>query len=168
MPVIRVAEPRDLAALEEIENLADAPLAQHLKAADWAQAPSGETRAAMPGFVLVAAESIGGTAVGFVHVLEADGTAHLEQLSVRPESARRGLGRALVRAAMAEALARGHRYMTLRTYADVAWNAPFYATCGFVVREPQTKFQRELVEIEEGSRLARYGTRVQMTVKLSG
>jgi len=73
MPVIRVAEPRDLAALEEIENLADAPLAQHLKAADWAQAPSGETRAAMPGFVLVAAESIGGRAVGFVQVLEADG-----------------------------------------------------------------------------------------------
>ena len=167
MTVIRVAEPRDVAALEDIENLADATLVDYVNAVDWKPAPSGGSRAAMSGFLLVAAESIDGGPIGFVHVLEVDGIAHLEQLSVRPEYGRRGIGRALVKAAMAEALARGYGDITLRTYADVPWNAPFYATCGFVISEPDSAFQRSLVETEDRLLLQRYGRRVQMTANLS-
>jgi GNAT superfamily N-acetyltransferase len=58
--------------------------------------------------------------------------AHLEQLSVHPDHGRRGIGRALLRAGCAWAAARGYPELTLATYRSVAWNAPFYATEGFV------------------------------------
>jgi GNAT superfamily N-acetyltransferase len=121
----------------------------------------------MPGFVLVVSESIDGDAVGFVHVIEADGRAHLEQLSVLPSHARRGLGRTLVEAAKAEAGQHGNQWITLRTYADVPWNAPFYSTCGFVESEPESAFQRQLEEAEERLGLEKYGRRIQMSAPLS-
>jgi GNAT superfamily N-acetyltransferase len=58
--------------------------------------------------------------------------AHLEQLSVHPDHGRRGLGRALLRAAIEWARAAGYRELTLATYRDVPWNGPFYASEGFV------------------------------------
>lgn len=118
-----------------------------------------------PGFVLIAAEE-SGAPVGFVHVLDEDGFAHLEQLSVLPERGRRGYGRALVEAAKSKARHRGHKRMTLRTYADVPWNAPFYARAGFTEEEPATKFHERLVEVEHQRGLDRYGRRVQMGVTL--
>ncbi|GEC74912.1 hypothetical protein GCM10010213_09700 [Microbacterium maritypicum] len=104
--------------------------------------------------------------MGFVHVLEIDGHAHLEQLSVLPSFGRRGIGRQLVTAALAEARRRGHTDVTLRTYTDVPWNAPFYASCGFVESEPDTALLRELVAIEESLGLFEHGPRVQMTATL--
>src|ERR1039458_4853842 len=47
------------------------------------------------------------------------GGAHLEQLSVHPDHARRGVGRALLRAGCAWAAAQGHHELTLATYRDV-------------------------------------------------
>jgi GNAT superfamily N-acetyltransferase len=66
--------------------------------------------------------------VGFVLVGEVDGAAHLEQLSVRCASMRRGIGRQLVRRAIAWA---GERELWLTTYAHVPWNRPFYEQEGF-------------------------------------
>lgn len=163
--VIRLACPRDLGLLEEIENDAAALLIKRFQPEQWWPASSGEERAASPGFILTAAD--GGSAVGFVHVLESAGIAHLEQLSVKRAMARRGLGRALVRAAKAEASRRGCGEMTSRTYADVPWNAPFYATVGFRPSEPATRFHRNLLKIEEDLGLNRYGRRLQMTADLS-
>ena len=124
----------------------------------------------MPGFVLVA-EHLETTAlpsdpVGFVHVLEIDGHAHLEQLSVLPSYGRRGIGRRLVQAALSEARNRGHRTITLRTYRDVPWNAPFYASCGFTETEPDSALLRSLVATETALGLFEYGPRVQMTTTL--
>lgn len=164
---IRVAEPRDVALLESIENAADAVLVEYLDASVWDPAPSGDSRVSAPGFVLVAAHSSSDEPVGFVHVLEIEGIAHLEQLSVLPEHGRRGVGRALVQAALAEGAARGYRELTLRTYADVPWNAPFYSTCGFTVTEPASGFHRALVETEDRLGLNRWGDRVQMTATLT-
>jgi 4-diphosphocytidyl-2-C-methyl-D-erythritol kinase len=68
------------------------------------------------------------TPVGFV-LLEPLGTGlHLEELDVLPEYGRRGIGRRLVAAACAAA---GDRRLTLCTFRDVPWNAPFYARLGF-------------------------------------
>lgn len=67
---------------------------------------------------------------------------------------------------MDEARSRGYELLTLRTYADVPWNAPFYARVGFVETEPTTDFHKLLVEVEERLGLARYGRRVQMTAAL--
>ena len=71
--------------------------------------------------------------VGFAQLEIVDGQAHLAQLSVSPDHGRQGIGRALVLAAKAWALEAGFHTMTLCTFADVPFNGPFYAGCGFVV-----------------------------------
>lgn len=167
---IRPALPTDAEQLQVIESAADALLVDALGAWQWPDASDGTARLAAPGFVLVLEERLerGGahSPVGFVHVLDADGHAHLEQLSVIPSAGRRGHGRALVLAALREAGKRGYSRVTLRTYAEVPWNAPFYATCGFLESLPETAFERSLIEREEALGLDRYGRRVQMTVDL--
>jgi GNAT superfamily N-acetyltransferase len=56
-----------------------------------------------------------------------DGALHVEQVSVHPAHARSGIGRAL----LDEVGAAGP--LTLTTFADVPWNAPYYARLGFRV-----------------------------------
>jgi GNAT superfamily N-acetyltransferase len=158
---VRLARSRDLDALEKIENDADRLLINKLEPDDWAAAPTGAARASEPGFILVV-ELDESYVAGFVHVLEIDGICHLEQLSVAPGDARKGWGRALVEAAKIQAQKRGYQRITLRTYADVPWNAPFYASAGFVEEKPETPFHRSLVGIEGELGLDRYGRRVQM------
>ena len=153
----------DAPRLTEIENAADALLIDLLAPVRWDPAPDGASRIRMPGFVLVLSETMDAQAVGFVHVIELEGCAHLEQLSVVPSSARRGFGRKLVDAAKTEAGRRGYDRMTLRTYADVPWNAPFYATCGFVETEPETALERRLLASEQLLGLGQYGRRIQMS-----
>jgi GNAT superfamily N-acetyltransferase len=60
-----------------------------------------------------------------------DGNVHIEQVSVHPDHARRGLGRALLDHAGERARADGVPALTLTTFADVPWNAPYYLRCGF-------------------------------------
>ncbi len=134
---------------------------------DWPPPTSAQERASSPGFVLIA-ESASDPAtahpIGFVQVLEIDGYAHLEQLSVLPSHGRQGIGRQLVAAALDEARRRGYAQVTLRTFADVPWNAPFYASCGFVESAADSEFHRRLVETEKALRLEAHGPRVQMTI----
>jgi GNAT superfamily N-acetyltransferase len=58
-----------------------------------------------------------------------DGALHVEQVSVHPGHARRGIGRALLDEAGRQAAAP----LTLTTFEHVPWNAPYYARCGFRV-----------------------------------
>ncbi|GAB3154366.1 hypothetical protein GCM10027058_24680 [Microbacterium neimengense] len=118
--------------------------------------------------MIVVAEGADGAVVGFVHILEFDGGAHLEQVSVLPAFGGRGIGRALVEAAKDAAREAGYAKLTLRTFADVPWNAPFYASAGFAIEEPSDDFHRMLVETEARLGLDRLGLRVQMGVELSG
>ena len=69
--------------------------------------------------------------VAFVRLEILDGQAHLQQLAVSPDHARQGIGRALVAAARAWAHEAGFTSMTLTTFRDVPFNAPFYESCGF-------------------------------------
>ncbi|AXE37238.1 GNAT family N-acetyltransferase [Acidipropionibacterium virtanenii] len=163
---IRPVRADELDQIETIENLADALLIGFLEPDRWEPAQPGATRAAMPGFLLVA-QAATGHLVGFVHVIEADGLAHLEQVAVLPEYGRRGYGRMLLAAAMNTAHERGHQRLTLRTYADVPWNAPFYRALGFAEEEPTTTFHRSLVRTEQDLGLDRYGQRVQMGIGLA-
>jgi GNAT superfamily N-acetyltransferase len=61
-----------------------------------------------------------------------DGCAHVEQVSVAPSHARRGLGAALIEHLGAVA----RTPLTLTTFRDVPWNAPYYERLGFTVVEP--------------------------------
>jgi GNAT superfamily N-acetyltransferase len=146
---IRFAREEDLDLLAGIEDDADRLFIERFRADGWGVAMSGRARAAGPGFLLVATED--DEVVGFAHVLERDG-AHLEQLAVRRGSGRRGHGTGLVRASVAEAGRRGHERITLDTYADVPWNAPFYEALGFVETGPAPD-----------PFLEQYGRRVRMT-----
>ena len=163
---IRPAVAEDAAGIEQIEEAADQLLVALFRATDWPAPDAAAERLALPGYLLLAEYE--GTQAGFVHVLDLDGHAHLEQVSVLPRYARRGIGRILVRAAMEEAARRGHDDITLRTYADVPWNAPFYASCGFSETEPGSEALRSLVAVEEQLGLLEYGRRVQMTASLTG
>ena len=71
-------------------------------------------------------------AVGFA-LMEAcsDGDAHLLELDVKPAHGGRGIGRALISASVDWAFARGLRRLTLTTFRDIPFNAPFYARVGF-------------------------------------
>ena len=69
--------------------------------------------------------------VAFAALVTVDGRTHLQQLSVRRSSMRRGFGRMLVRHAMQWSP------ITLTTYDHVAWNRPYYEALGFeVMTEP--------------------------------
>ena len=163
---VRLAEADDFEVLELIENQADVLLIDYLHAATWWPSTPTAERHTVPGFTLVATDVTTERPVGFALVLQDEGTAHLEQLSVLPEFTRRGYGRQLVRGAAEESRKRGHTQLTLRTFADVPWNAPFYGTCGFVLTAPETKFHRKLVAAEDELGLPKYGRRVQMTLNL--
>ncbi|RFA13645.1 GNAT family N-acetyltransferase [Subtercola boreus] len=167
MPLrVRFAQARDLSAIEQIENRADQLLINQFHPDGWPAAPAGAARASQPGFLLVA-ELADDSVAGFAHVLETEGFCHLEQLSVTPEHARQGVGRMLVEAAKQHARMRGHAQISLRTFADVPWNAPFYATAGFIEEEPTTPFHRSLIDVEAEHGLDRYERRVHMVAHLT-
>jgi len=60
-----------------------------------------------------------------------DGAGHVEQVSVIPGHARQGLGRVLLDHACQWALGNGLKAVTLTTFANIPWNAPYYERCGF-------------------------------------
>jgi GNAT superfamily N-acetyltransferase len=60
-----------------------------------------------------------------------DGGLHIEQVSVDPRYARLGIGRELIEHAAQRARAGHLAALTLTTFRDVPWNAPYYARCGF-------------------------------------
>jgi GNAT superfamily N-acetyltransferase len=60
-----------------------------------------------------------------------DGALHIEQVSVHPRAARRGVGRALLAHAADRAREEGLTALTLTTFTEVPWNAPYYARLGF-------------------------------------
>ncbi|MCX4904300.1 GNAT family N-acetyltransferase [Streptomyces sp. NBC_00878] len=62
-----------------------------------------------------------------------DGAFHIEQVSVHPDAAHRGVGRTLIAYAAERARGQGLTGLTLTTFAEVPWNAPYYERIGFRV-----------------------------------
>lgn len=60
-----------------------------------------------------------------------DDNLHVEQVSVHPRCARRGIGRALLDHVAQVARTEHAPALTLTTFTEVPWNAPYYARCGF-------------------------------------
>jgi GNAT superfamily N-acetyltransferase len=88
--------------------------------------------------------------VGYIVSDVVDGCAHIEQVSVAPACARRGIGAALINHLEAGAAAENRPALTLTTFRDVPWNAPYYARLGFAVLRPaeQGPELRARVELE--------------------
>ena len=130
--MIRAARPHEYALLRAIERRAG-ELFREIGMPEIAddEPPSADHLAS--GAALYVATDDADQPVGYALVDLVDGHAHLEQISVVPEHGRRGIGQALVQAVADWARARGDREVTLTTFRDVAFNAPFYARHGFVV-----------------------------------
>ncbi|WP_367138082.1 GNAT family N-acetyltransferase [Saccharothrix sp. HUAS TT1] len=69
--------------------------------------------------------------VAWVAVEVVDGAAHVEQISVHPDHARRGVGAALLDHVELWAGAEGLDALTLTTFREIPWNAPYYLRLGF-------------------------------------
>ncbi|MDF1693331.1 MAG: GNAT family N-acetyltransferase [Zhongshania sp.] len=69
--------------------------------------------------------------VGFIIVVREADTAFIVEVDVLPEHQVRGLGRALIQRVVCWARKEGLPRVTLTTFSDVPWNAPFYERLGF-------------------------------------
>ena len=104
--------------------------------------------------------------VGLCRIDALAGGAHLEQLSVHPDHAGHGIGRALLRAACDWAREAGYSDLTLATYRDVPWNAPFYASEGFVEVGSVDEWYAARGLPPEEPVMGRFGARVLMGRRL--
>ncbi len=156
VPGTRPADPDDLARLPEIDERAESLF--RVSGLDLPRIPFSVADLGAAKAIFVA----GRPAVGFARVDEVDGLAHLAALAVLPRSMRHGLGSALLEAACAWSAARGYPAITLTTYADVAWNAPFYSARGFVETEELTPGIASCRDRERGAGLDALGRRVVM------
>ncbi|WP_455352163.1 GNAT family N-acetyltransferase [Streptomyces sp. SYSU K217416] len=157
---IRLASAAELPALQDIERAAGEPF----RALGMAAIADDEP----PPLDLLARFQSAGRAwvatderdrpVAYLITDVVDRAAHIEQISVHPAAARRGLGRALIDHLAAHAYAQGLAALTLTTFAEVPWNAPYYARLGFhVVDGPAlTPGLREILRAEAAHGLDRW------------
>ncbi len=99
-----------------------------------------------------------GSPVGYLLVKRVGANAHVEQVSVHPSFARRGIGRRLLDTAADWGRGQGLANLTLTTFAEVPWNAPYYRRLGFhdvpdAALEPGLK---QIVAQEAAAGLARW------------
>lgn len=153
-----------LPAIEADADLAFESLDPPMSSADFPP-PSTAEEYAQAFHIMVA----GRPPAGFVRLEVVSGEAYLEQLSVARDQAGRGIGRALVTAAIAWAREAGFHTMTLSTFAQVPFNAPFYASCGFT-EVPEQEWDAEMMKIwREQIRIGldQLGRRIFMRVHLT-
>ena len=110
----------------------------------------------------------GNPPIGFVRIEEIDANAHLEQLSVIPEESGKGTGGRLLEQACRWATEHGYSTMTLSTFRDIEWNAPFYAKHGFEILTELTPGLENLRQHEIEIGLDKIGPRVVMARVLAG
>ncbi|MFG1943493.1 GNAT family N-acetyltransferase [Nonomuraea sp. NPDC048826] len=88
---------------------------------------------------------------GFALMGLVDGNLHLEQLAVHPDRMRQGIGGRLIEAVLDHGRASGVPAVTLTTFRDVPWNAPWYERHGFQVW-PEASWGPELRELVKRER----------------
>lgn len=99
--------------------------------------------------------------VGMVIASVRDGVAYVEELDVVPAHERRGLGARLLAQACGWAVAHGYAAVTLSTFRDLPWNAPFYRKHGFRNLHP-AEWSPGMKAIRENE--AKHGLRVDVRV----
>ncbi|MFE5947147.1 GNAT family N-acetyltransferase [Streptomyces sp. NPDC056480] len=142
---IRAAAPAELPLLQDIERAAGEPFRTLGMAAIADDDPlpldvlESYRRAGRAWVAVDAADR----PVAYLLTDTVDGSAHIEQVSVHPDAARRGVGRALIEHLAAAAGKQGMAALTLTTFTEVPWNAPYYARLGF---RPLTESDPALTE----------------------
>ncbi|WP_328392523.1 GNAT family N-acetyltransferase [Streptomyces sp. NBC_00390] len=131
---IRAVHPDELPILQDIERAAGRCFRDigMPEIADDEPLPVGElARYQKAGLAWVAADDADAP-VAYLIAGHVDGNLHVEQVSVHPDSARRGIGRSLLDNLAAHGTRDGIPALTLTTFTEVPWNAPYYARCGFL------------------------------------
>lgn len=130
--MIRLAEEDDLPMLREVERAAGRPFADvgmDLVASDEPPSPAvlREFQEAGRAWVAVVED----VPVAYLIAEVVDGCAHVEQVTVAPEHARRRIGAGLIEALAAWAREGAVPALTLTTFTEVPWNGPYYLRLGF-------------------------------------
>ena len=123
---IRPARDGDVPRLRDIERAAGrafAALGMTTIAEDEPPSPAELRSHLRAGYAFVH----GDPAVAYLIAGMVDGALHIEQVSVHPDHAGRRIGRDLIEHAARLA----GTAVTLTTFADVPWNAPYYERLGF-------------------------------------
>lgn len=135
--------------------------------------PQALRESVLPMEMLTAAQSEGrlwvaltpdGAPVGFAIARPWGEVAFLSELDVHPDHQRRGLGRALVERVTAWASAGGFPALTLTTFANLPWNAPFYEQLGFQ-RLTRNELSADLARLLREE--ARRGLRERVAMRLT-
>lgn len=86
--------------------------------------------------------------IGFAMISINGRRMHLEEIDIDPAHARQGLGRALISFLCDWAKVNGLDQVSLSTFRDVPWNAPYYARLGFSIL-PQSEWIADYFEIQK-------------------
>src|SRR5262245_42823674 len=106
--------------------------------------------------------------VGFAHVeMIESNAAHLEEIDVRPEHGRLGLGTRLVMHVCEWAASAGYESVSLTTFRDVPWNMPFYARLGFTV-VPESELSPALRNVVDDERRRGLDSSRRVVMRISG
>ena len=162
---VRLAEPAELVALPAIEQAASVLYGTVPGAAWLIDAPALDEatfRAAAEARRLWVAVDGDEEPVGFALVEDHDPDLHLRELDVHPDHGRRGLGRRLVEAVLDRGRSTGRR-VTLTTFRDVPWNAPFYRRLGFH-ELPSTEWTPALRAVMDDERRAGFDLRERVVM----
>lgn len=146
---IEVALPEHVDVLRDLERAAATLFAEAGVTLDAEDAtPLLELRRAQAEGLLWVALDTAGSVAGFALVgrSRAHPRAHLAELDVHPAHGRRGLGAALVETVCAWALQADLDAVTLTTFRDVPWNAPWYQRLGFA-EIPERELDAELRQV---------------------
>ena len=146
--MIRLAVPDDLYALQLIETAAGEPFRDiGMDAVANDPPPSLDELTTYLGadhiWVMTDAAN---TILGYAIVEIIDVGVHIEQVSVHPAHSHNGFGAQLIDCIADWAAAHHHDVMTLTTFVDVPWNAPYYERLGFE-RIPESALSPDLVRV---------------------
>ncbi len=133
------ARPDEVALLPQLERRAAALFPEAVLPAPLAAqtTPAAEYADAQREGLLFVLRIASGEVVGFARLARLADGLHLEELDVDPTQGRRGHGRRLLEAVCTWGRDRGFPAITLSTFRDVPWNAPFYARAGFRILPPE-------------------------------
>jgi GNAT superfamily N-acetyltransferase len=135
---VRIGEAADLATLLEIDldaGLLFERAGMYLDLPETHEFSVSERRhldASLAAGTAIIATDTNGRALAFVALGSRDGAPYVEQISVRADCTRRGIGSMLLDLAMRSAAARSAPAAWLTTYDHLPWNRPFYERHGFV------------------------------------
>lgn len=127
---VRPARPADLAGLPTIERAAAALFPPERITDPSATLPAETLTGCQQAGLLWVAETT--RLAGFLAARREGEDLFVLEVDVHPAEGRQGLGTALLETAVRQAEARNCRRVTLTTFADIPWNAPFYRRLGFV------------------------------------